>query len=48
MMKIVIAFIGGVYVGQEYIGIPRLKPILVKLWSDLPQKVDEYTKEDKK
>lgn len=48
MMKIVIAFIGGVYVGQEYIGIPRLKPILVKLWNDLQQKVDEHTKEDKK
>jgi len=47
-MKIVIAFIGGVYVGQEYLGIPRLKPIMIKLWNDMEQKVEEYTKEDKK
>ena len=47
-MKIVIAFIGGVYVGQEYLGIPRLKPIMIKLWNDMEQKVAEYTKEDKK
>lgn len=35
MMKVIVAFLGGVYVGQEYIGIPRIKPIIIKMWDDL-------------
>lgn len=50
MMRVVLAFLGGIYVGQEYIGIPRIKPIVIKMWDDLGKKLDEYTKnsEDKK
>lgn len=50
MMRVVLAFLGGIYVGQEYIDIPRIKPIVMKMWDDLGKKLDEYTKnsEDKK
>ena len=47
MLRTVAAFVAGVYVGQEYVTLPRVERICKQLASDVQAKLREYSTEDK-
>jgi len=45
MFRTVVAFAYGVYVGQEYVGLPRVKTAYNHIVNDIQAKLNEYTEE---
>ncbi len=43
-----VSFFGlGIYVGQEYINLPKIKTVSEKMLKDMNQYLQKYSKEDK-